>query len=382
MSGKKCCVCDGPIVNGRCRFCGMPYRRDLELYHVNEQRRDHEKHASLEAKKILREKEIPLGDKQGKKAASRSVKKAAGKQPASLAAAYSQGKKTSYKTTRAKPETKKKKLGLSWLFFLLIVVVALASVGIPLLEERGIDSVSKLTEEVRDYGVEGLLERLSGEEDAKEKLVEELEEESPIPRTVSAKGESWKGILEPGRYVVGCQLPEGTYRIWTDCPQDVFLDVEAEGYYDYFTFSRNPQGTYDVTEAEEDLLEGMTLYIQAGAVSLETKNGQLDELQTALKNPLTENYMLEEPKDKAKIRVGRDLEPGWYDIRIEGEGYLSLELTRKDKTTEYITLYHYGEESADIFRYENLEDGDVMAVSGCYDVERLILEPSEYIYEK
>lgn len=41
----KCQICDGPIVNGTCKYCGMPYRRDEMLYHLNENRRDHEAHA-------------------------------------------------------------------------------------------------------------------------------------------------------------------------------------------------------------------------------------------------------------------------------------------------------------------------------------------------
>lgn len=39
--GKRCQVCDGPIVNGRCKYCGMPYRNDMELYHLNEDRSEH-----------------------------------------------------------------------------------------------------------------------------------------------------------------------------------------------------------------------------------------------------------------------------------------------------------------------------------------------------
>ena len=53
MGVRKCCVCEGSIVNGRCRDCGMPYRRDEELYHLNENRRDHYKHASKEAREKL-----------------------------------------------------------------------------------------------------------------------------------------------------------------------------------------------------------------------------------------------------------------------------------------------------------------------------------------
>ena len=41
MEKKRCQVCDGPVVNGRCKLCGMPYRNDETLYHLNENRSDH-----------------------------------------------------------------------------------------------------------------------------------------------------------------------------------------------------------------------------------------------------------------------------------------------------------------------------------------------------
>ena len=37
----KCPLCDGTVVNGRCKECGMPYRNDEILYHLNESRSDH-----------------------------------------------------------------------------------------------------------------------------------------------------------------------------------------------------------------------------------------------------------------------------------------------------------------------------------------------------
>ena len=60
--GKRCQVCDGPIVNGRCKYCGMPYRNDMELYHLNEDRSEHYRHASAKVKKAMAENEIPLSD--------------------------------------------------------------------------------------------------------------------------------------------------------------------------------------------------------------------------------------------------------------------------------------------------------------------------------
>ena len=63
MERKRCQVCDGPVVNGRCKLCGMPYRNDETLYHLNENRSDHYRHATSKARAIMRQEEIPLGDK-------------------------------------------------------------------------------------------------------------------------------------------------------------------------------------------------------------------------------------------------------------------------------------------------------------------------------
>lgn len=70
--GKRCQVGDGPIVNGRCKYCGMPYRNDLELYHLNEDRSEHYRHASAKVRKAMAESEIPLPDRN--KTANKSSK--------------------------------------------------------------------------------------------------------------------------------------------------------------------------------------------------------------------------------------------------------------------------------------------------------------------
>ncbi|MDO4276367.1 MAG: hypothetical protein Q4D16_22090 [Eubacteriales bacterium] len=83
MSKHKCQVCDGPIVNGRCTWCGMPYRNDEILYHLNESRSDHYRHATDKARDELRESQIPLGDKKpGKEKGSVSAGKARQPKPA------------------------------------------------------------------------------------------------------------------------------------------------------------------------------------------------------------------------------------------------------------------------------------------------------------
>lgn len=73
--GKKCQVCGGPVVNGRCKYCGMPYRNDMELYHLNEDRSEHYRHSSAKVRKAMAESEIPLPDRN--KTTKKPEKKAA-----------------------------------------------------------------------------------------------------------------------------------------------------------------------------------------------------------------------------------------------------------------------------------------------------------------
>ena len=49
MERKRCQVCEGPIVNNRCKLCGMPYRNDETLYHLNENRSEHYRHATAKS---------------------------------------------------------------------------------------------------------------------------------------------------------------------------------------------------------------------------------------------------------------------------------------------------------------------------------------------
>ncbi len=70
--GKKCQVCGGPVVNGRCKYCGMPYRNDMELYHLNEDRSEHYRHSSAKVRKSNgRERDSSAGQKQNNKKAGK-----------------------------------------------------------------------------------------------------------------------------------------------------------------------------------------------------------------------------------------------------------------------------------------------------------------------
>lgn len=136
--GKRCQVCDGPIVNGRCKYCGMPYRNDMELYHLNEDRSEHYRHASAKVKKVMAESEIPLPDrnktakKPGKTAAVKTQKTSSGTQTARTQKTVGQSYDTrtvrTYQTSQKTTQKKKKKEGKAskvfWSFILVLMVAA------------------------------------------------------------------------------------------------------------------------------------------------------------------------------------------------------------------------------------------------------------------
>lgn len=105
--GKKCQVCGGPVVNGRCKYCGMPYRNDMELYHLNEDRSEHYRHSSAKVRKAMAESEIPLPDRN--KTTKKPEKKAA--------------VRTTQKTTQ-KPKKKEARASKNFWRLILVLIVA------------------------------------------------------------------------------------------------------------------------------------------------------------------------------------------------------------------------------------------------------------------
>ena len=81
----KCPLCDGTVVNGRCKECGMPYRKDEILYHLNESRAEHYRHASDKARKIMQAQQR-AGVGNTAKSAGAGAKTAAGKKATSRTA--------------------------------------------------------------------------------------------------------------------------------------------------------------------------------------------------------------------------------------------------------------------------------------------------------
>ena len=147
MERKRCQICDAPVVNGKCKLCGMPYRNDELLYHLNENRSDHYRHATSRARAMMRQDEIPLGDKKpsGNNRPSGNNKPGnPGMYKANVrtGAAGNGGKKS---TVYTKTPAKKKKHWLRWLILAIIIFT-----GVPGLKDSIQESVM---EEVNNTGI-------------------------------------------------------------------------------------------------------------------------------------------------------------------------------------------------------------------------------------
>lgn len=165
MERKRCQICDAPVVNGRCKLCGMPYRNDELLYHLNENRSDHYRHATSRARAMMRQDEIPLGDKKpsgnnrslGDKKPSGNNRPLGDKKPSGnnkpgnpgmykanvRTGAAGNGEKKSNVYT--KTPAKKKKHWLRWLILAIIIFT-----GVPGLKDSIQESVM---EEFSDTGI-------------------------------------------------------------------------------------------------------------------------------------------------------------------------------------------------------------------------------------
>lgn len=241
----KCPLCDGPIVNGRCRDCGMPYRNDELLYHLNEDRRTHEKHATDKAKEELLKRMVPLGDtakqtssrtvnkntqKKSSKTIGRSTsqtteKKARNNQKAAARSKKEFGRSNNSSWSSEKKPKKKKSLG--GIIFWIIVIFMIAR---PFVD----DFVTSLRAR-RLYNE--YLESTS-ERSALKEVIEGADiEEDDIPNTDTYGFSSWSGSdgkmeyglsAGYGSIIVGEELPAGVYEIYTNSDEVTLVCEKAD----------------------------------------------------------------------------------------------------------------------------------------------------------
>lgn len=224
----KCPLCDGSVVNGRCRDCGMPYRNDEILYHLNEDRRSHEKHATDKAREELLKRMVPLGDmkqasgqvsgantrKASGKTGQRNITRTADQKVKDKQKAATKSKKEFGRSSNSSwsPEKKsKKKKALNRIIFWGLVVLVLVGPSID-----GILSFWSDNETAVDSSSSGI-----SSEGTAVYSIGNPEEQSPDSYSFSSWSDS-DGRMEYGLNAgygsieVGEELPVGEYRIYTN----------------------------------------------------------------------------------------------------------------------------------------------------------------------
>lgn len=237
----KCPLCDGAVVNGRCRDCGMPYRNDEVLYHLNEDRRSHEKHATDKAKEELLKRMVPLGDtvkqasgqkagKNAQKTSGKPVQKSVTRTTAQTvknrqkAAARSKKEfgKSSNSSWSSEKKSKKKKSPGRIIFWVLTALVILGP------------SVEELFSSRTDR--ETYIDSPSYENSSEEDMVYQIgnpEEQDYDTYSFSSWSDS-EGRMEYGLNAgygsieVGDELPAGEYRIYTNNDEIKLLYKQAD----------------------------------------------------------------------------------------------------------------------------------------------------------
>lgn len=399
--GQRCCVCDGQIENGRCRDCGMPYRRDEELYHLNENRRDHYRHVSEETREKLRKMEQPR-DASAQSSAGAGRGKARKKDPARAA----RRKRVLRQFGSGQPRSGRRQ-GLTALVIVIAVLVLLPSIfsavgsfldgvqhgregsyeedlyeeELPVYEEPPVDTSGTLDE----FG-EAVEEQLSAgaeQPDAAAAEPEDAEPEDTEPEEQYTTG-SFEGSLGAGEYVIGQEIPEGIYQISLEgegAEMELNLTDYENGLFEFLVFTREASDASYIVESAEDLqlMEGGRLMLEGpGTLRFVCGEARYTENWAEKENPLTAEYTAEK-----EMTVGEDLEPGVYDIVLEdGEGDLMIE---REEDSFYLLLSAEYAYATTEFQHIRLTEGTKLTLNdygeGFGEPCRVLLRPSGQIYE-
>lgn len=426
---KRCCVCGGPVWNGRCSECGMPAIDESNRYHLNEDRSYHEEMCETpaqrrqEAKRTESSYESMMFNqeqediKDAKKAAknAQSVhfnngsqlerehqnernrqsaqmrQNAQSKSDVQSGGVKGGGSQFSWRQTmesarstasQAAGQRMRSSMGTapsrtrSNNFSVVIVVVV---VIIAVFAKFGVD----IFRSVRDD-----FSYSSGTQIAEEYEYDPYEY---VTRELSDSGESFTDTLSNGFYRVGWQIPEGNYTMNLEAGDDpgAWVSLQVSDYengimlYENFVPKEEANDSeYQVYEvADVRLYEGAYVYVSGNSsLRVSTETGQVDQMTEPITNTLTETFEMKDVEASTTYTAGTDFPAGMYDLRA-AEGTASIVYETADTNESfYFTISDYDE-------YNTLKElyfapGDTLTFDDVY-TESIAYEliPSEYTYE-
>lgn len=339
MAGN-CELCGGKVVNGRCTDCGMDYSRMKNRYHLNENCSDYDLNArdindgyekSLKSKgeraNAPKEKTVLNGRASVKPNVSRpqrekDVQKAFETVQANVS---SLGKSAARRAqTMSQPADRKKQGGLKKALIIIFLVFVL------------FNSLGEIISSIMDSNSSSYEPVYS--EPVYSESEEDLESSQNLPQ-LPAAGDTVDFDLQPyACYVVGVDIPEGTYTLTN-------MDKEYSG----TVYMENE--TYDIDEAyyietgksEENvqLYDGSVIWLNTpGTINCMSDNAQRASMHewTGDTGDAEIGFPAEEDNE-AVYTVGMDIDPGRYIAKYDGSGtsVISVDI-RSDNRTSYISL--------------------------------------------
>ena len=380
MKKRRCYLCGGKLVNGRCTLCGLDNTKiERKNYRLNESSFDGK---GIEAKHLCESHNgKPSGglNRQGQ-ASWQSGRNQQGQ--SSWQNGQNQQGQSSWQsgqnwtqTGRKKKTAGKQKKG--WISTVIVLLMILISVGGP-----AVSYIKTVIETVINQFDDADSDNWwSGSE-----IDTSVDENDPyefVTRELSDSGEVYDTELGYGEYVVGTDIPEGTYEVTLQSGYGSFqTDDPDNSIYLYGYFSENASDEdEDITEMEDvRLYEGAHVMIGEDVVlAFHTENGQTGQMQSE-DNPLSVTYTLQPEK---KYTVGKEIPAGVYDVSgtkdwavMEYEIYLG-ELYDEEYDSlnyqSYSIMVEAGSENA-IYKNAVLTEGTEITVTG-----KMILTPSKKI---
>lgn len=376
MKKRRCYLCGGKLVNGRCTLCGLDNTKiERKNYRLNESSFDGK---GIEAKHLC---ESHNGKPSGGLNRQGQVSWQNGQNQQGQTFRQN-GQNQQGQTSRQRGQNwtqtggKKKTAGKQkkgWISTVIVLLMILISVGGP--------AVSYIKTVINQFDDADSDNWWDGSD--VDTSVDETDPYEFVTRELSDHGEVYDTELGYGEYVVGTDLPEGTYDVTLQSGYGSFQTQDPENsiyLYGYFSEDASEENG-DITEKEDvRLYDGTHVMIGEDVIlAFHTENGQTGQMQSE-DNPLSVTYTLQPEK---KYTVGKEIPAGVYDVSgtkdlavMEYEIYLG-ELYDEEYDSlnyqNYSIMVEAGNENA-IYKNAVLTEGTEITVTG-----KMILTPSKKI---
>ncbi|MDD3401964.1 MAG: hypothetical protein PHQ72_01220 [Hespellia sp.] len=337
MFEKKCSLCGGKIVHGRCVDCGLDATKNDKNYRINQSSCEHEP----------------------------------------LTHVHTSGQETTYKPETYKPEayqstpqrkipTKKAsqtqgKRKVQWFAVIALIVSLLGAFA---------GNIESMIDSLKDPFSESV-----GEHDVAANG--EHAEYSYVERELSETGEHEEITLTAGYYQVGSQIPEGNYVVNAVSGEGITYLSDGENHiYISQGMAESPEYDGDVQCIEDyRLYKGAWLTVGGNlTLDLVSENAQMDAMDAVVENTATETKEVDAYDEDQTLIVGKDLTAGVYDATsLDGYGFIELYIpgythVSEEDNTEYstnsISLDSDGEYDAVSYKNIALPEGSKIIITG------------------